>query len=185
MTALTNGVNSDNHCGTVHWHTIDVYLHVPVIGLWNVNWKIEHTWRRDLDLSVDFTPTCIIQVALTVRIWLLYFHLYSYSYINDSTVDCHTCSDDQPLATNRLILHQGAENPEHLPSGIFLVDRLVTTRPSKAHKVGITCITALKSRSTIIILMYSGIVLWEGYPKEEATWVLDTDVTDPAVECVM
>ena len=52
-------------------------------------------------------------------------------------VDCHGSDPLDTTSSKRLTLHQGAETPEDLPSSIFLVDRLVTTRPSKTHKVSI------------------------------------------------
>ena len=92
--------------------------------------------------------------------------------------------------TKRLRLDRGAEEAEHLPSGIFLVDRLVTTRPSKTHNVSIHAYISIQ-RSTISKYYYyylctqghvEYLVLWEAYPKEDASWVLDTDVTAPAIE---
>ena len=73
-------------------------------------------------------------------------------------------------------MHEG-----ELPGGTFLVDRLVTTRPSKPHNVSI-----IDDHHIIIIKINNGaqrhveyLVLCKRYPKEEASWVLDTDVTAP------
>ena len=55
----------------------------------------------------------------------------------------------------RLRLQQGAEEPEYLPSGIFLVDRLVTTRPSKTHNVSIrTYISIQRASISKMIIIY-------------------------------
>ena len=56
--------------------------------------------------------------------------------------------------TKRLILHQDAEEPEQLPSGIFLVDRLVTTRPSKTHSVSIHAYISIQIQNIIITMIY-------------------------------
>ena len=82
----------------------------------------------------------------------------------------------------RLTVCQGAEEPEHLPSGIFLVDRLVTSRPSKTHSVSIHAYNIIHTQMVITILLCSCRISCAVGRVSEASWILDTDVIAPAVE---
>ena len=148
---------------------------------------IEHTWRRDPDQSLDFIRTCIIPAALTVSSYCILYSAINKLFMTIMVVD-GSLNSLTTTTRKRSRLHQGAEEPEHLPCGIFLVDRLVTTKPSKTHNVSIHAYISIQ-RSSISKYYYlcaqghvEYLVLWEGYPKEEASWVLDTDVTAPAIE---
>ena len=91
---------------------------------------------------------------------------------NFSSADLH-CSNSKKKS--RLSVNTDVD------AAVYSVERLVTDRPSRVHKVSYRHVLV-----TIVIVNNAGnveyLVLWDGYSKESASWVDESDITETAIQ---